>query len=253
MLKINSEQMGAFRQAAIRRFEDEMVIHLYQFHPKHSDVLGEVGVRQVIRYGMDKAKAHGFTNRGPVRFYLELINMFGCDFDTDPQYPWAAKVLNNKRLPDQNIRADRLHNEMQNYVDKIVGINREYTKSALQQLSLINFANFKCDINTETEIVNALNFIYPRKCEYLQEPLLRNLIRQSGQLAKQQNCGTYAGWILFSGATFTLGHGFPHDPMYPWISATLANTAIDDPNKRVERLYSKLMTYLKHVLVNLEI
>jgi hypothetical protein len=42
--------------------------------------------------------------------------LFGADFDTDPQYPWAAACI----LGDQNEvelrRADRLHDSAMTYV-----------------------------------------------------------------------------------------------------------------------------------------
>jgi hypothetical protein len=56
---------------------------------------------------------------------------------------------------------------------------------------------------------------------------------------------------LFINLMFALGHGFATDPQYPWISNTLYNSAVSDPDKRAERLYAKTMVYLDHVLANL--
>ena len=58
---------------------------------------------------------HGFTNRGPLRFYLELMCVHGWFFDEDPQNPWASVTLNTASLDDQMARserlAERIHNE----------------------------------------------------------------------------------------------------------------------------------------------
>jgi hypothetical protein len=56
----------------------------------------------------------------------------------------------------------------------------------------------------------------------------------------------------FSYEVFAQSHGFATDPQLPWVSATLNNPVVSDPNKRIERLYSKTMTYLRHVLTSLE-
>src|SRR5207302_709278 len=72
MLEIRSEQITVFEQAALEAFEDEMVEHLKKFSPEHCEVMGEPRVRSVIQLGMARAKTYGFTNRGPVRFYLEM-------------------------------------------------------------------------------------------------------------------------------------------------------------------------------------
>ncbi len=48
-----------------------------------------------------------------------------------------------------------------------------------------------------------------------------------------------------------VGHGMARDPHVPWIAKTLNNAAIEDPNKRAERLHSKAMTYLDEILASL--
>src|SRR5215510_13947025 len=112
MLTIRSEQADAFRQAALQKFEDEMVVHLKTSYAEHWKVMGEVAGRCVIQLGIERAKKHGFTNRGPVRFYIELMFMFGSYFDSDPQHPWASHVLNDPESVDQSVRADRLYAAM---------------------------------------------------------------------------------------------------------------------------------------------
>ena len=89
MWTIRQEQAEAFRQNALQKFEDEMVEHLQGFASGHWMVIGEKTGRLVIQLGLKNAGQYGFTNRGPVRFYIELMFMFGSYFDTDPQYPWA--------------------------------------------------------------------------------------------------------------------------------------------------------------------
>src|SRR6266540_2596886 len=109
MLIIRPTQLNSFEEAALRHFEDEMVPHLAKFAPKHCQVIGEQAVRQAIRLGIGRARKFGLTNRGPVRFYIELMFMFGCDFDNDPQLDWANEVLNDTTLLDQMAKAERLY------------------------------------------------------------------------------------------------------------------------------------------------
>ena len=74
MLQMRDEQMAAFERAARETFQNKMVEHLKVFTPQHFQVIGEAGVRHVIRIGMARAKAYGLTNQGPVRFYIELMS-----------------------------------------------------------------------------------------------------------------------------------------------------------------------------------
>src|SRR5262245_45441568 len=90
-MRIRREQMEAFHTVALAAFEDEMVVHSKEFSPRLCEVIGEEQLRVALRAAMDQAGGYGFTNRGPVRLFIEMRFLFGSAFDTDPQYPWAAK------------------------------------------------------------------------------------------------------------------------------------------------------------------
>ena len=251
MLQIREEQMLAFEQAALRRFEDEMVAHLAQFAPRHCEVIGEPALRQAIRLGMERARKYGLTNRGPVRFYLELMFMFGGDFDTDPQLLWAIAVLNDPTIRDQMVRADRLYEKAMECVDIIAGPNYDYAKEALRRASKVTFdALPPPSAGFEDAIFAQLREIHSQKVEYLGEARTRAIIAYGKTLPEKLALAPERGAALCVGAMFALGHGFGNDPLLPWISRTITNRAIADPFIRTKRVYSRMMTYLDRVLAN---
>src|SRR5436190_23145589 len=103
---IREQQMSAFRIAIAGTFETQMVKHLANFARAHAESIGETRLRQLVHVGIARAEEYGWTQQGPVEFYLELMVMLGADFDTDPQYPWIPEIL--KASQDQMLRADRL-------------------------------------------------------------------------------------------------------------------------------------------------
>src|SRR5262245_64449839 len=105
MFTIRVEQQEAFDRALFRGFEDDMVSHLRRFAPRLFELRGEPTFRALIRLGADRAGRYGFTNRGPVRLFVELMVILGCDFDTDPMLPWAARDLSESPSYDQMSRA----------------------------------------------------------------------------------------------------------------------------------------------------
>jgi hypothetical protein len=105
---IRREQMQALGQAALRAFEDEMVVHLADFSPPLFRAVKEDQLRIAIRLGIARAGEYGITFRGPIRLYLELMLLFGSHFDTDPQYPWATEILKDQAHGLQMQRAERL-------------------------------------------------------------------------------------------------------------------------------------------------
>jgi hypothetical protein len=253
MLEIRDEQMAVFEQAALKNFEGEMVEHVKEFTPKHCEVLGERAVRTVVRLGIERAKEYGFTNRGPVRFYIELMFMFGSYFDTDPLILWATEILNDPAIVDQMVRAERLYEKLTDYVEKVAGPDNEFVKEALHRASQQRLEDLSVRAeNFENEMIVRLAANYPQKCNYVGEPALRKLILLGLALANKHSVSKNTGKVLLIGLMFAQGHGFATDPQLPWIERTLTNPAITDPNKRIERLYSKTMTYLRHVLASLE-
>src|SRR5438128_1655429 len=133
MLRIRPEQLETMRQSSLKAFEDYMVTHLRGFIPRLDQVLGEVGMRKVIRYGIEKAKTYGFTTRACVRFYIETILLFGAEFDTDPQYPWAKEILTNEKIIDQMVRGDVLCVKAGEYLDQVAGPDRKLVRQALRR------------------------------------------------------------------------------------------------------------------------
>jgi hypothetical protein len=252
-MKIRKEQLEAIEEVRLPEFEDYMVEHLANASPLHSKSLGEKGIRTLIRAGMQRAREHGFTQRGPVKFYIETTILLGIDFDTDPQYPQAAEILDDPSIPDQTDRADRVHAWLMEFLDAAGGPDRQYARRALQRARQIPHEPIPVSSPTfDSQIIERMRETHPEKVDYLGEPVLRRLIRRAIKEAKKYGVANDAGVCLFVGLMFAVGHGFVGDPKYPWIAKTLTNGAVTDPDKRVERLYSKTMVYLDQVLQHLE-
>jgi hypothetical protein len=252
MLKIRSEQLEAFRQQALRQFEDEMIKHLKEYAPKHCEALEEENIRYVIRFGIQQAEKYGLTYRGPVRFYLELIFMLGHRFDTDPQLGWATEILTDSAITDQMEKADRLYDKVADYVKAVAGPKHAYAWRSLHNFSMAGSQNVPLySSNFEEEVISRLKQIYPEKCAYVGEPALHTVVKQATMQAGTYSLNTEEGIYLFVALMFALGHGFATDPLFPWISTTLNNSAISDSSKRIERLRSKSLTYLEQVLAHL--
>ena len=252
MLIIRKEQMEAFEQSAIRNFENEMVRHMKKFSPLHCKVIGDNGVREVIRLGIDRAEKYSLTNRGPVRFYIELMFMFGSDFDTDPQLPWAGKILNDPMAMDQMEQADQVHEKTTDYLDNVAGPVNAYTLDALRGIRRAASEDVTFSGEAfESGMLSQMKRMYPQKCKYVGDAPLRMLIQRGIELATTSSVTTTRGVALFVVLMFALGHGFSDDPLFPWASRTLKDPKIVDPDKRAQRLEDKAITYLDRVLAYL--
>jgi hypothetical protein len=253
MLVIRPEQMEVFKQAALRNFETEMVAHLGEFSPPLFKAVGEEQMRQAIQLGIGRADSYGFTFRGPVRLYLELMLLFGSHFDTDMQYPWAAEILTNQDFGPQMQRAMRLYEKTMDYRQQVAGPGDAYTLKGLRNISI--FARQPSAISSEnfiSDMLREIRFIYPQKAAYVGDEGIEALIRKGIGGARKQRFSTVRGAVLVTLMMLAFGHGCGADPLYPWIARTLQDEAITDPEARAERLEKEAVAWLEHVLAYFE-
>jgi hypothetical protein len=247
MFVIRREQIEVFRQAALEAFEKEMVLHSKDFSPRLCEVIGEGQLHVVLRRAISRAGEYGFTNRGPIRLFVELMFLFGSDFDTDPQYPWAAKIL---RAPDEQMqRAEQLFYKTLDYQEKVSGPDAANARKALRDLSVVARQPVTFSSNDFVAgMLREMTRVFPQKAAYVGGEELTKLIHEGSAEARRNHFPTVRGEALMGLLMFALGHGCTDDPLYPWIAGTLKDESIIGPAARAERLEKKAVTWLEHVL-----
>jgi hypothetical protein len=251
LLIIRDEQIKILGESRTRAFEDEMIQHLHEFTPHHCKVLSDDGLREVVRRSIKQAVKYGFGNRGPVRLYIDLVFMFGSDFDTDPLLKWAAEILTKGGAWDQMDRAEQLHAKTLEYVKFTAGPNHEFAKAGFHRFRSVRYEDLTVPGAFESGCLERLRAGYPEKYDYAGELAVRESIREAVAKAGEYAISLEPGMALFAVLGFAIGHGFAEDPLFPWISGTLKNGVIGDPNKRAERVFSKTVTYVDQVIANL--
>ena len=244
---VRNEQMKTFRNASAGAFEQQMVEHLTNFARVHAESIGEKMLQQLVHLGVERAELHGWTQKGPVEFYLELMVMLGADFDTDPQYPWISEILDSKK--DQMFRADWLHSEAMKYYKAVFGPALEYEIQAIRrQLEAWDNLASRLAKSNGAEMVQVLQWAYPEKAAFLGAETLQKLVQCGGDLSARHGVSEPIGIALLTGLLFTFGHGCCTDPQYSWIAA-----AIKPPHeKRVEHLKASFKKYLEQALIQLQ-
>lgn len=246
---IRKAQIETFREAALRRFEDEMVAHSREFTPRLCEVLGDEQLRVALRQAMERAETHGFTNKGPIRLYIELMFLCGSDFDTDPQYPALGEVL--RASGDQMERAQTLHERIGDYLDTVAGPDNANVNRALRDLSIFVRGTLAFSSNDFVSgLLREMTRIFPEKVDNVGEARLKQLINGGIAEARKYSFSEVRQHTLIVVLMFAFGHGCTHDPLYPWISRTLQDEKIVAPAARAERLEKKARTWLEHVVAS---
>jgi hypothetical protein len=107
-LTIRTEQLAVFAEVETKKFVDRMVIHLKKFFPEQCEVMDESQMGETIRYGIKRAAAYGITIKRDVSKYVDVMVVFGRDFDRDPGLPWARTILADAAA-DPTVKVNRLY------------------------------------------------------------------------------------------------------------------------------------------------
>jgi len=254
MMRVRDKQLEQLENAfEFKQFEEDMVIHLREFVPKHSEVIGEEWVRRSIRFGIQRAGCYGVVNPGLLRFYVELMFMFGGMFDTDPLFPWAGHILCDTTIIDEMTRMDRLYDATQEYLNATGRLGRPVALPMLCRLKQIRVEDFSAtNACFDDIVVDALTSIEPQRCAYLGDSLLRQLVRSAPEVAARHDLAPDPGIFLIACIMFVCGHGFAEDPTFPWLRATLHHPAIKDPSTRAVRLQRRIEAYVDRALKHFE-
>ena len=251
MLVIRKDQMEMFRKEAQRNFEKSMLAHLGNFSPLLFKTVGEEQMFKVISLGIDRAGSHGFTFRGPVRLYLELMLLFGSHFDTDPQFPWATSILTTQDAGFQMQRAEWLFEKVMDYRKQVSGPESAYALEALRNIAF--FVRQPPPLSSENFIpamLREIAGIYPQKAAYVGNEGLETLIRKGMGGAQRQRFTTVRGVTLIIMLMFAFGHGCGKDPLYPWIANTLKADSAPTPEAKTTLLEKNALIWLENVLAN---
>jgi hypothetical protein len=249
VLVISEQHMAALHRTAVVRFENEMVSHSLAFAPRLARVLGDEQLRRAIGGAMTRAQTHGFTQRGPVRLWIEAMFLFGSGFDDDPQYPWAAAIL--QAPTDAMQRANALYARVLDYQARVAGAGGVNTRAALRKLAqLSERPPAPAPGAAEDALVWELANVFPEKAAYAGKQALRALAAEGVALARKAGFETPRARLALAMLMFMFGHRCADDPLYPWIARTLHDPRIADPAVRADRLERKALTWLGHVLAS---
>jgi hypothetical protein len=252
MLTIRKEQMAVFNEAVVRKFEDEMAEHCHAFAPQLCEEAGCANVATAVRKGLKNAERYGFSMRGPLRFYIEMMLTFGSDFDTDPQLPWVAEELGSSEIKHELLRADRVFRRVNEYWDRVMGPDNEFALMALRKAAQAGPEDFeRLHGSFETRVQRMLSAGFPQKWLSLGEEGFGQLIRKSQRLSTQLGVDAEPHRAFLVVLMFAFGHGVVDDPLYPWIGVTLWDASTRSPEDRIARLLGKTRLYAEEAAKNL--
>ena len=101
--------MTALGDASKARYEDRMTEHLRRCFPDQCEKMDEPGIRRIIAQGIEHAKRYNIVTERDVCLFIDLMFIFGEEFDTSPNLPWMSEILTDPHRTDPSRKIDHLY------------------------------------------------------------------------------------------------------------------------------------------------
>jgi hypothetical protein len=255
MFTIRQGQMDVCEQAARRAFVEQTLGLVEEYFPKHYALLGPQKIREIIPRGWERAKGHGFTSERCVRLYLSLTFMLGSGFASDPQLPWAAEILQDATLADEDLRIDYVYHQAEDYLYRVAGDLEKLASGGNAPGFLDEIGRLRRAPDTVPSparlpaftawLLERLAGLFPAKYQYVGEGGFRRLIQRGLDSARKYGLATERGVGIYTALMFVLGSGCDTDPIWPWVATVLNDKSLANPAQKADRLFDQAVAYLK--------
>lgn len=238
MIVIREALSRELRQARRRAFADELFGHMKAHFPVEHRVFGDEALRGVVALGMRRAEEHGLRAAGHVCRYVTVMGFLGSHFDRDPQLPWAAELLADRR-EDARGCARLLAARALTYIGRIAGADGRHHRRALVRARRLRFA----ELGEETSGV--LSRVHPQKYATLGAAARDELIALAGRKAVRGGLDTREGRTLMALNMLLSGAHFDEDPLHGWAADVLQKAST--PDDKAFRLHQRARQVLDEV------
>ncbi|WP_275365035.1 hypothetical protein [Xenorhabdus bovienii] len=208
--------------------------------------LGEDELRTALEKAVEKAKNDGFDQRGAVQFYIDILILFGTEFQTDPQYSWIKTILDSHFHLPQLERTNLLYHEVTRYLNEVHGEQDEHLKTSILKFQNINIERLNVQWNIYENNVDALlNSLYPQKYRYTKQDNIKKFIQFGVEKSNQYNIENANHSAFLTLIMFLLGHQFEQNFFLPNFNERLLKQYYADVDSLIIEMENKTKDYLK--------
>ncbi|MGH9631059.1 MAG: hypothetical protein ACRD7E_22355 [Bryobacteraceae bacterium] len=122
---IRYERKEDLSPAEISDFSNRSILRLRLMFPSKCEYIGETCLRNLIQRGIEVAGQYGIASERGIVLFIVIMFVVGSGFDTDPQLPWASRVLTDDKIADQSAKVDQLYAESLKCLKQWWGIDTE--------------------------------------------------------------------------------------------------------------------------------
>jgi hypothetical protein len=109
MLVFKQKQVEVFNAIALKKYENDLIVHVKNFFPEFAAEHSDEEIRHTIKHAVAKGKMYGFVSRKNVCILLNIMLLHGLNFDYDDDCFWAKEILHDKTILSPDFRISELN------------------------------------------------------------------------------------------------------------------------------------------------
>lgn len=178
-MEFSDNQVDMLKKISIESYIDEITEHCGVIFPRLILLHRKEGFCSYIQKGITLAKNAGYTQRGPVRLYIDMMIILGTNFERDPLLQ-RLKMEEQKVLP-QLERSVMCCELLDDYLARVYGENGCFFKESLRKFKKysVKFPHEKIRSSNE-ELHELLRGIYPQRYDFAGYDAVNDLVTLSG-------------------------------------------------------------------------
>jgi len=225
MFEIDEEMDAVLKKQAWENAIQGKAAEFKAKFPQRVALVGEEHIYEFIEYAMSKAKQYNMLADREINGLIILMHNLGCDFDIDPQYPWARlKLFPDKTFeekePESFLHLQKVYDQFLQFNEHTLGEDGAYLKAAQQRLRDKRLEDLRPF--TDDNIVRSLRAIYPQRYDRIPEAVLRGPVMAAAHdKAFQYDLDPHAGKMVLAAMIFMHGISVNLDPLCAYMHSFL--------------------------------
>jgi hypothetical protein len=115
-VRLANEKLEDLADGGASSLTEQLLLRLKRVFPQKYEYVGETSLQRMIQQGVREANNYGINGRRGFAIYIGLMFMLGAGFDHNPQFSWAAEILNDKELQESDAKGEKLYAAAMDYL-----------------------------------------------------------------------------------------------------------------------------------------
>jgi len=98
MLTIRKAQLEVFADVQRGALGERILAFISEKYAQEAAAFSESELRGLIAIALKRSREHGFGAYADILRWVNVMFTLGCNFDEDPDFPWAKEILADKTL-----------------------------------------------------------------------------------------------------------------------------------------------------------